>query len=365
MTENAGRKINNRITVFSFILSVLVVYLHAKNVNSYGLIKGTSFAHDFVINFEWFISDNVAKGAVPGFFMLSGLLFYKSFDMSLYKNKMLSRFNSLVIPYLCWNVLRLFYALFIRNVMLVCDEKLVVDLNMLLNSIFLYKFNQGYWYMFQLILYVFLCPFVYALIKNKWAGIVSLALLFTVNMWPGLPEKVPVLLTDSFFFYMLGSYLGRFFFDIISKEPKWPVVSGGVLFVLSQFSMYFYMKTDFILYYFLFCLTIVCSLFILTAMIKNVKLPVWMSFSFFIYSLHGTILESAEQLLSGIFPRLARFALLEYIILPVFAIFVIVLIGTFLKNKLPFVWKLLNGGRQQKKENKKRGFKDADLQANV
>ncbi len=361
MTENVAKKINNRITLFSFVLSVLVVYLHTKNIGNYAILHNASFAGNIVMNFEWFISDNIAKCAVPGFFMLSGFLFYKNFDMSLYKSKMTSRFYSLLIPYICWNILRMFYALYIRNILLVTGEKLAIDFEMLFSSIFLYKFNQGYWYMFQLILYVILCPLVYALIKNKWTGIVALAALFMVNMWPGLPEKVPVLLTDSFFFYVLGSYLGRFFYDIVSKDPPVPMLWTVLCFVISQVCMQLYLKTDFIFYYFGFCLSIVCAFFIATSMIKNMKLPKWMSFSFFIYSLHGTILESMQQQVLCLLPRRPMYAIAEYVVLPIFTIVVIVLIGLFLKNKIPFVWRLLNGGRQQKKKDS--GYKDAYLQA--
>lgn len=327
------------------MLSVLVVYLHTKNIDWYGLLENKSFFSEAVKFFQWFISDNIAQCAVPGFFMLSGCLFYKNFSMADYKKKMVSRIHSLFIPYVCFNVLRLIYAFFIRNILTAGGEQVVLSLRTILESIFLYKYNQGYWYMFQLILYVVLCPAVYVMIKNKRVGSICVLSLFVVNMFDKFVMSIPVILLNSFFYYVLGAYLGRHFFNQLKKAPKHPFCMFISGIILSQISMYLFMKVNLIIFHFLFCLLLVVSLFMLTALFENIKVPIWMSFSFFIYSVHGTILEVSQKLLFYVLPRSPFFALTEYIILPVISIFLIVMTAFFLKKKMPFVWKLLNGGR--------------------
>ncbi|MBQ3635519.1 MAG: acyltransferase family protein [Bacteroidales bacterium] len=52
--------------------------------------------------------------AVPTFFLLSGLLFFRRlevWDSSVYRSKLLSRFRSLLVPYLLWNVLFFIFSL--------------------------------------------------------------------------------------------------------------------------------------------------------------------------------------------------------------------------------------------------------------
>lgn len=342
--KNSGN-INSRITFFGFMLSVLVVYLHTKNVDWYGLLENKSVFSEIVKGFQWFISDNIAQCAVPGFFMLSGCLFYKNFTMADYKNKMISRIHSLFIPYVCFNILRLIYAFFIRNILTAGGEQVVLSFRTILESIFLFKYNQGYWYMFQLILYVVLCPAVYVLIKNKRAGAICVLCLFIINMFDKFVMSVPVILLNSFFYYLLGAYLGRHFFEQIKKSPKHPLCFFIVGVVLSQISMYLFLKLNLIFFHFMFCLFLVVSLFVVTSLYKKTIVPSWMSLSFFIYSMHGTILEVSQKLLFYVLPRNPVFALAEYIVLPVISIFIIVLTAFFLKKKIPFIWKLLNGGR--------------------
>ena len=349
VAENNKKRLSSRITLFSFLLSVLVVYLHAENVEWYNLTQNMTLVRYLVIKFEWFISKDVAKAAVPGFFILSGFLFYKRFDMSLYKDKMVSRFYSLFLPYLCWNVLRFVYAVLINNVIApgATPELDSISLNIqnILNAVFLYKYNLGYWYMFQLILYVILCPAIYILIKNKWSGLVFVLLIFAFNMMPNLPKYVPVLLPDSFFFYVLGAYLGRHFYDVVTKDPPHPILISLILFILSQVCMYFFTKTFHISFYLTFCLLLVCAFFVLTSAIKLKNIPEWMNCSFFIYSLHGTILEIANITLFHILPRTGSFAFGEYILLPILTITLTIITANFLKKKIPFLWRLLNGGR--------------------
>ena len=66
----------NKITWFSFIFSILVVWVHSANGE---LFLGRSPYLGAVTVFQRFLGNTIAQIAVPGFFMMSGYLFYRNF----------------------------------------------------------------------------------------------------------------------------------------------------------------------------------------------------------------------------------------------------------------------------------------------
>ena len=104
------------ITALRFPLIVLVLFVHSN-------FKGVSFAWDNALKASFslpigninlslgtfidFISGSLAPLANPFFFFISGLLFFhcKQFTRKVYINKLRHRLQSLLIPYILWNLL--------------------------------------------------------------------------------------------------------------------------------------------------------------------------------------------------------------------------------------------------------------------
>lgn len=104
------------ITALRFPLIVLVLFVHSN-------FKGVSFAWDNALKASFslpigninlslgtfidFISGSLAPLANPFFFFISGLLFFhcKQFTRKVYINKIRHRLQSLLIPYILWNLL--------------------------------------------------------------------------------------------------------------------------------------------------------------------------------------------------------------------------------------------------------------------
>ena len=74
MTELEFR---NKVTWFSFALSLLVIWVHSYNAE---LFLGYQAATGMVYVLEHRIGDWFGQIAVPGFFMISGYRFYRDFD---------------------------------------------------------------------------------------------------------------------------------------------------------------------------------------------------------------------------------------------------------------------------------------------
>ena len=79
----------------SFILSLMVVWVHSENVD---LFLGEIGRESLVYRLEFFFAQTLGQIAVPGFFMISAYLFYRNFQFSKTVSKWKSRCKSLLLP---------------------------------------------------------------------------------------------------------------------------------------------------------------------------------------------------------------------------------------------------------------------------
>ena len=105
MAEDISIRFSRKVIIVSFILSVFVMYIHAKNLAYYdfGDSHGTLI---YVLN--QIMSETFGRVAVPFFFLQSG---YWMFRYDIYnkksdvlKRKLKKKVVSLGIPYLLWNI---------------------------------------------------------------------------------------------------------------------------------------------------------------------------------------------------------------------------------------------------------------------
>src|SRR5690242_5496540 len=107
MTVVVDDYLSNKLKALSLGAVILVVFLHSHNEEikfSSGELLGTQgYAVLFIENF---LSKGIARIAVPLFFTISGLLFYKHFEFTAsgVLTKLKGRFKNLFIPYLFWSV---------------------------------------------------------------------------------------------------------------------------------------------------------------------------------------------------------------------------------------------------------------------
>lgn len=93
------------IDVTKFLLIIGVVIMHSNLfAGELSPQTNTSTSGFFLVNF---VSRSLARVSVPGFFLISGFLFFKwpeRFSFNTYRSKLKRRFYTLLIPYLIWNV---------------------------------------------------------------------------------------------------------------------------------------------------------------------------------------------------------------------------------------------------------------------
>ena len=353
MANTIDRK---KLSSYSAILAILVVLIHTENLGLYpSLADGSTFS-SFVSGFEWLISKNIADVAVPSFFMISGILFYRDFNISLYPKKLKSRFFSLILPFLLWNLFRflLFYCLGKVGVTekLFLTPRLLFTKENFLEGLFFYKYNLGFWFMYQLILFTISAPIIRLITKNKWAGLIVIIALIALDASDICKEFLTItlnkhfILLDCAIYYIIGAYIGTHFFDLVNKCNKFTKILSVVGIISGQALGILFIKTEFILFNTLSLVTLVISFWYFYDALHIKPLSACItSITFFIYAGHGTVLEFLQTIATILFPDSAIVALLTYLTFPVITLAILVGVSLILKRFLPKFWSLINGAR--------------------
>ena len=379
---------------YTLFLSVLVIFVHSTHFSLASLQAvphSGFFSTSFLIKIEFFFSEFLGQVAVPGFFFLSGFLFFRGLDdVKSWGRKLKSRVFSYVLPYLLWNsAMTLLYLSF---------GKAEWSLESLWEGIFLYRFNPVFWYFYQLILLSFCLPFMAisgilirgntainrntAIHKNaaihrntatnknttiNRAGTGSpisplflcFPLLFLLLVY--FQVDIPFLNEDAAFYYFLGGSLALLWDGRKLFLPSFPLLVFA-LFCYAQMLLPHAIGILLLatVFYRLGMALFFLSLFmkgegsILLMKRRNSILQTLSEMSFYIYASHylflrlwfflQSFLETRTVFPTGDVGRDA-FKLFFYLLSPVYCLFLAYFTGKGMKRLSPRLWKLLNGGR--------------------
>ena len=207
MSEYLGRKVK----AISFFAIILVVFVHSYNAKikfaSGELGDGTSSA---VLFTEHFISKGICRIVVPLFFLISGFLFYQTFDLSMEGviDKYKKRIKSLVIPYLFWSVSGVLLFVFLQALPFsnfFFTRGLIMDypFSKLMLTVFIDPIPYQLWFIRDLVILVLFSPLIAYLTKST-RGLWILAL---VALWYLTPNSFGGFNNESLLFFAAGCYL--------------------------------------------------------------------------------------------------------------------------------------------------------------
>lgn len=206
-----------------FPLIIAVVFIHNPGLPSdYTLpsLETGGFWICMNIYIKILVSHVIAHIAVPIYFFISGYLFFLKTPVltkEIYKNKLKSRWKTLVIPYLLWNI---FPILVVTSLWFLKYVIVIHDTGFFLDKLYAYFDSHGWlslfwntkewggnvinwlgqpvigsgplnyplWYIRDLIVVVLLSPVIYFCIKKmkQWFLIIMLFFYFS-GIWPQLP----------------------------------------------------------------------------------------------------------------------------------------------------------------------------------
>lgn len=200
-----------------FVLAVAVVFIHCR------IPYATDYKFTIPYYIERLFSIVLPSVAVPSFYIISGFLFFYSlqnWNTNTYIHKIQRRVNTLIVPYLLWNIIPVFLILLrVVGGSLIAHHEVSFSaiISVLTDNVSYHTFwdmhrddymflpmNMPLWFLRELILLVFVSPLIYVFIRyTKSIGIILLVILYISG------ASVPYVRSQFFFalaFYTLGSW---------------------------------------------------------------------------------------------------------------------------------------------------------------
>lgn len=334
----------------SYFLAVLVFLIHIPTFTIYSS-DGSIFSdlNTFVQRFKGTFS----QVAVPLFFMISGFLFFRSYTKSQYIDKLKRRFKTLLIPYLLWNLfgmlLSIIATLFLSKYF-VSKTPFEFTISNIFQSIFLYKDNTPFWFIFDLISFSVISPVIFLLIKNKYIGIIS---IITILLLYGFGIQIPASIffrSDAIIYYMLGAFLGYHYFNRFSViEIKRPFVFF-ILILVSNIWLFVFFETEStelflgkcieVIVLVIYSISLYCLFLRFTDVLPNRP---FMKHSFWVYALHMKM-GAITKLIWVFFPQ-SFMAIPNFLFTIIVTLVIIEYLSRLTCRYCPSLYELLSGGR--------------------
>lgn len=336
--------IRNKFTFISFVCSILVIFIHTNNLDVYGIHENSVGIGKvtYVVEMYW---REVLRIAVPMFFFISGVLFFRTFEIKNLFSKWKSRITSVLIPYLIWCSLYYLYNVVCTNIpairsLMGSAEVVKLSVGSWVNWLWVDKYYT-LWFLQNLIIFILLTPLIWILLKNHWkkfpTGLFFLVVLLFIIKYGRIDRSY----FDGLNIYIVGSYIGLNCRDILKYKNK-KISLIAILFIL------FTMLTAFRFWNFLVEVLLFFSIWYAIDLLNlgKKKLYWWMSITFFVYVAHDVFLEAFEKIVWIVFGNQPIFALLDYIFMPFIVYAFLILIAYVLRRWLPVIWKILTGNRK-------------------
>lgn len=342
MTESIFSK---KITWFSFAFSLLVIWVHSYNAELY--LGGTEWMEP-IGHLEYAVIDWLAQIAVPGFFMISGYLFYRKFDMSKLRRKWETRIRSVLVPYILWNFL--YYIGYVIGSRLPWMHEVVGKgvipfyLDVAVEAILNHTYNYVFWYLYQLILLILLAPVLYPILVKKWSRVTFFMVLITI-LWADW--RLPLLNTDALFYYSAAATAALTRHELTERdEPGEMTWRGGIILIFAGAIAYILglqhgMPIGFVACRFL----VVTGLWLLVSGRKLPEVKPCMTHNFFLYATHFGMVRFINKAFARRFSGIPAVPVLLFFGMPLMVLAVSSILAKIMRRLMPHVWQLLNGGR--------------------
>lgn len=197
-------KVSNRIKVFSFFMTLIIIAHHTKMLLIAFTEKDNMLAQKVITTVGQWVGF-----AMMYFFFITGFLLFRNLTLKTLGSKIKRRVHSLLIPYLLWQLIAI-VVFSLRGMSYTAEE--------LIKTIFLFKKwppNGPIWYVYIIFLLTFLSPLIMIFHKKKWSGMLLVfagIALARMNTWESFLGDSYLNNTISFLpAYLLGAYWGRFY----------------------------------------------------------------------------------------------------------------------------------------------------------
>lgn len=360
---NYNRRLSDTIAFMRFPLAVMVVLIHATLIyeQNNGIPYINKIDTPIYCGVDFLFRQSICSLAVPLFFFVSGMLFFwniEKFNWTIFKQKIKSRFTSLFIPYVFWNLLVLVYIFAVQLLfpgVMSAKNKLVSDYSFMdfLNSFWnMSLVNNGggnfpidgpLWFIRDLMIMNLLSPLVYFFLSHlKGWGAIVLFVSWLFDLLGAFGNFATAAL-----FYGFGAYWGITKLNILEKTKKInKFIVGGyfmllfIAFICKDMDVTYLFKLEKI-FGFLSILWI-SALFSCKYRINKLL----MGSTFIMFAIHSEILKVLIKIFFKITPwHIDCLYVLAYFILAIISIILSVTLYWMLNKYMPRFCNFISGGR--------------------
>lgn len=344
----AEKLFRNKIIWFTFLFSVLVIWVHSYNAM---LFLGNTADGLRVARLEGVFGNGIGQIAVPGFFMISSYLFFRTYKPGLLMQKWNSRIRSVLVPYITWNAIYYLGYVVGSRIPFITDiigkGKIPLSLTEGVAAILHYSYNYVFWYLYQLILLILLAPLIYLAMKCFWMGAIFLVLLL---MGVYLGGRLPFLNLDALFYYSFAAFAAIHCKALVEKGfTRRRLLAGGVLLILGVVSLNTNLPGSSLgeraSVTVVFRLLVPLGLWFMVPEEWLFPARDFMKHNFFLYAVHFALVRIINKTGALALAPVPALSFGLYFFMPVFAVAFSWLAGRMVRRFTPAVWGLLNGGR--------------------
>jgi len=224
-----------------FPMIVLVTFAHSygRVEEGFSLLMSDWNTYEFL---KLLVSQTLVKVAVPVFFIMSGYLFFanvETWNLQVYKAKMLRRMKTLLIPYLLWNLLM---AIKLKTFCLWafwsfwCPAGIQTDWfgqEQLMTA----PANMPLWFLRDLIVVSLLTPIIYICVRRLGWWLLS---ILTVIYLSGICAFIPGLSAYAIYFFTFGAFFSIRRMDLLEelRRFEWPTYILSIAFAIAMMLTY-------------------------------------------------------------------------------------------------------------------------------
>ena len=351
------QRVRDNVTWMSFLLTLLVIWTHALNIELFLGETGKNSAAGLI---ESLLGEHLAQIAVPGFFMMSAVLFFRNYRPEDTLRKWQRRFRSLVIPYFSWNLLYYSGYLIATRAPGLKDitglPEVPFSLKEILEAALFYRYNHVFWFVFQLILLTLLSPVIWFVVQRRESFTALFLLLCVFIFLKADPTPVN---GDALLYYTTGARAvtvltqGQTASGSSGKAGKAVRfrpsgrLTAGMIFAaagLVFYSIYLLSGNDLPLV--LSRLLTAASLWTLLLCIQKLPAPRPIMYeTFLIYAIHFAPLRLINKCCAALLPGSAAAALLLFLLMPLIILGIAWIANTIGERFCPVLLHLFTGGR--------------------
>ncbi len=343
--------VSKRIDVLRLILIALVVIGHGYRVVS-AMVPDPGTGIRVVVAI---FNENITHAAIPLFFIISGFLFLRKFDLSVeaYVTMCRKKLFSLLIPYLLFNLIWILWLYFVGSIDMFGSKTFLLQEGIFVKlfGIGTVPINYPLWFLRDLLLVYLISPVL--LVYYKESPLVGVVTFFA--LWVILGSENSYSLYGNMFAFYMGGLLSRYELNIRDSGSLDKYVFPG--FLLATAILLFHNELGMVQYIYMFlfkCNMLFGVVFFWClsrySFVKNSKLlHIGATYSFFIYLTHEPTLSWLQSRLLTVYQPHGSLSRIAYFFGSGIALmFLLGAVGAILSRIAPGAYAVATGARKRR-----------------